>query len=1370
MAAPSHDRVAVTDAAGRYRFDPLPPDMYTLWADKDGYTMEANGSFVAVPGEMKTAGDLRLIHGGLIVGRVVDADTGRPFIPSDDKAAPWFLNNNMAMCEPLPPRSDGRGVAEPIENDGSFRLRAAPGSYHVYLRIYNRSQVVPPAAIHVDVAEGQTVTVDFKVRKKPITDTAPSNQQPDRSLPATRSSSGTATIPEGTDPSDKTSAKPDTSATAPSAKTAAELLREFKEEKVAWKQGEIARKLIATGDKTVVPEIARMLTSEDRHIRCNAGWVLAALGDERGLPAVLAELKDTSDRPVGPERRRSDGTPYVAGQIKEDHYYAAWVLEKIGDRRAVPALIEALQDEAIDYQAAIVLAHLGDQRAVPALLAALELAKGDQQKRGQSDMRLWAGYALMALRHPVGFKTMVDFLNGGHDDELRPSGAADAQTKQLGVEAAALQRRYAAEAFVEFPDKAAIPFLIRATTDKDIEVRVNAIAALGKTGDGAALPTLRALLADSGKETGRVRLRNEPPLFQHIAVREAAAHAIEDIVKAAGTDAKESPGAGKDGGAATKKSSSQPSAAKPAIEMSPAKDQPATKAGSKAESRSAPAGGLTAERNTEEASVLAIVTKWDGTVLFETNPGKPTVLSLARTQITDAGLADSEGLIHLPSLDLTRTNITDAGLEHIKGLAMLQSLNLNGTKVTDVGLIYLKGLANLQWLDLGQTKITDAGLEHLNGLTHLKKLYLGGSQVTDVGVNGRRKALPSCEIITGKNPTEVLILHSFPSQERDPLPTAVPGPGHSPASSKPNDPPDKTSAKPATEMPPASDQTATKSQPALNPERSQTTFKARLPSGVTVEFLGVSDNPSLNRPWWRPDGSPLAERPYDSLGDTKSRGKDEIAREFAVRLGNLPSEPEAVGTSWELGLHLGLHETSSWSRGNPMRLGTSVDDLRAMFARVPAATKTLTVRFGLAAGPWDTLLKCGQRGNMGVAPGTRSGVIFAEPIENTDKTIVAQVSYRRGYGQERIVAVDNKGQEHTASSTHNPVAADVAQLTAVFSDLSLKEIKEFRFQSRPYQWVEFRNVSLQPGEKADVKIGTDKIERRVRPGDDSSTSSIPIPGKTVESAAVSPPIAKQAKEQRLPERTLRVHFVDVRGRPIAGVKVFVNPVPAAVAKKPREIINRDYVSDVDGLTVVELPKTLALLRIWAHQEGFVPTFAHWEQPWFTAGRAAPEEISIVLKKGTTIGGVVKNQEGLPIVGAKVGVQGPSNVMRFDVDAAHIENDMWLACGDDAPVTDAAGRWTLTNVPEGDDLRLRLSVTHPDYISDSPWGGLQGLQDVTLASLRKQKATIVMSRGIPSKPTPISHIQPDRHGVLRDASGRAIGIWGVDGDEPSESDE
>jgi len=46
----------------------------------------------------------------------------------------------------------------------------------------------------------------------------------------------------------------------------------------------------------------------------------------------------------------------------------------------------------------------------------------------------------------------------------------------------------------------------------------------------------------------------------------------------------------------------------------------------------------------------------------------------------------------------------------------------------------------------------------------------------------------------------------------------------------------------------------------------------------------------------------------------------------------------------------------------------------------------------------------------------------------------------------------------------------MSQITATFSKLSLKDVKAFRLQSRPFVWVEFRNVSLYAGQKTDVQV------------------------------------------------------------------------------------------------------------------------------------------------------------------------------------------------------------------------------------------------------------------------------------------------------------
>ena len=72
--------------------------------------------------------------------------------------------------------------------------------------------------------------------------------------------------------------------------------------------------------------------------------------------------------------------------------------------------------------------------------------------------------------------------------------------------------------------------------------------------------------------------------------------------------------------------------------------------------------------------------------------------------------------------------------------------------------------------------------------------------------------------------------------------------------------------------------------PGKTTTASQSPLEARLPNGVTVELLGMAESPSKDRPWWRLDGSPLAGRPYDSLGDAMVAGPNETVRELAVQL------------------------------------------------------------------------------------------------------------------------------------------------------------------------------------------------------------------------------------------------------------------------------------------------------------------------------------------------------------------------------------------------------------------------------------------------------------------------------------------------------
>jgi HEAT repeat protein len=294
--------------------------------------------------------------------------------------------------------------------------------------------------------------------------------------------------------------------------TATMLLREFKTAEYFWEQAEVGEKLVALNDRSIAQAMLELLGSESRAERCNAGRVLAGLGDDRGLIAVIAELNDREPRPNRPEACASCKAPYSPGQIIQDRYYAAHVLRRIGDKRAVPALIEALQDENINYQAAIVLGNLGDERAIPALLDALERARTESRNPSSMtmDFRLWAGYALLGLRYPRGLLTVVEFLRPEYGEGLR---------------------RHAVDALVQFGEKDAVPFLINALQDTDAEVRVNAVVALGRIGDKSAVPALKELLKNNDQAEGRARLRYEPPnpLFKLMTVHDAAMQALKQI-------------------------------------------------------------------------------------------------------------------------------------------------------------------------------------------------------------------------------------------------------------------------------------------------------------------------------------------------------------------------------------------------------------------------------------------------------------------------------------------------------------------------------------------------------------------------------------------------------------------------------------------------------------------------------------------------------------------------------------------------------------------------------------------------------------------------------------------------------------------------
>ena len=251
-------------------------------------------------------------------------------------------------------------------------------------------------------------------------------------------------------------------------------------------------------------------------------------------------------------------------------------------------------------------------------------------------------------------------------------------------------------------------------------------------------------------------------------------------------------------------------------------------------------------------------------------------------------------------------------------------------------------------------------------------------------------------------------------------------------------------------------------RPIAKAQEPSTESKVTLPNGVTVELIGVSYHPSREQPWWRPDGTLLEEGPYDEVRANVNVGDDQQAREFAVRVGNIPGferdylcRVNIIGPSSQVAMS-GLYKK-----------GLHVPDLQAIAASLRQHQTTVGVGVGVAAGSWETVASSAGKG-VRSADRASGGVVFAEPYEVESQTRIT-VSNTLVDFDCRVIAVDTDGEPHMPSARRGR-AGTMRQTTASFHNLALSDIREFRFQARPFSWVEFKNVSLKPGERTDVSV------------------------------------------------------------------------------------------------------------------------------------------------------------------------------------------------------------------------------------------------------------------------------------------------------------
>ncbi|MBN1179418.1 MAG: M48 family metalloprotease, partial [Anaerolineae bacterium] len=263
-------------------------------------------------------------------------------------------------------------------------------------------------------------------------------------------------------------------------------------------------------------------------------------------------------------------------------------------------------------------------------------------------------------------------------------------------------------------------------------------------------------------------------------------------------------------------------------------------------------------------------------------------------------------------------------------------------------------------------------------------------------------------------------------------------------------------------LPPDAEVLHEKTYPVLGDEEIQNTEphtdspgrRAMLPGGVTVELLGVCTHPSAGREWWRPDGSSLDEAPHRKTDGNVYPNASETAYEFAVRLYALPdgaavtmkTEPEGSGSN-----------------------GTGLNGLHWLATSLPNDLQECQLLVGVAAEPWETIAD--TNGQSHSTRGTSlGGVMFSQAIVSDGDGITITVTDDIIERPCRVVAIMKDGRTVVASPIEMGRAGRARQTAAHFKNIATSEIAEFQFQTRPWTWVTFRNVSLKPGYQTNVVV------------------------------------------------------------------------------------------------------------------------------------------------------------------------------------------------------------------------------------------------------------------------------------------------------------
>ncbi len=238
-------------------------------------------------------------------------------------------------------------------------------------------------------------------------------------------------------------------------------------------------------------------------------------------------------------------------------------------------------------------------------------------------------------------------------------------------------------------------------------------------------------------------------------------------------------------------------------------------------------------------------------------------------------------------------------------------------------------------------------------------------------------------------------------------------------------------------------------------------YSAKMPQ-TEVELWAIArfeaDTPQ--RTWWRPDGTALDELVRGITGSQNAPDRD--LYEFVFRVGEQTNGLPAVTMKAIPGSGAVPAELSMVAPGAQ---GVADTHFHQTLSCEPGSTQT-SFRVGVAVGRWESRRLLDFQSSA--STGSEGAVMLTVIPGGRETSVVCSYEGKEGY-QTRLVALGAHGQIEPDRAEPEQGIGKTTRYAATFATEVIQGAK-LHLQRRPYQWVEFRNVSLRPGRRTQVEV------------------------------------------------------------------------------------------------------------------------------------------------------------------------------------------------------------------------------------------------------------------------------------------------------------